>query len=152
MFKVSSIQYIYSRLHIDPVSDYFTFNYLPLEFHPLLLIRVALLQPSVLFLQVQPHPLFSQFSCPLLSFSLSLWLSEILDSPLKSLTTARRVLNLSSRVLWATWSLASEPWDALRELRERTAARPRSFPEVRRGVVMVLSSPGCSMSLMTSHR
>lgn len=34
MFKVPSIQYIYSRLHIDPVSEYFTFNYLPLEFHP----------------------------------------------------------------------------------------------------------------------
>lgn len=152
MFNVSSIQYIYSRLHIDPVSEYFTSNYLPLEFHPRLLIMVAFVQPPVLFLGLQPHPLFSQFGCPLLSFSLSLWLSGILDSPLRSLTMARRVLNLSTRALWVAWSLASEPWDALRELRERTAASPRSFPEVRRGVVIALTSSGCSVSLMTSQR
>lgn len=101
MFKVSSIQFIYNRLHIDPLSEYFTFNYLPLELHPFLLIRVALRQPSVRFLRARPHPLFSQLSCPLLSFSLSLWPSGILDSPLRSLTAARRVLNLSSRALWA---------------------------------------------------
>lgn len=100
----------------------------------------------------QLHPLFSQFCGPLLSFSLSLWSSGVLESPLKSLITARRVLNLSIRVFWALWSLTSEPWGPLRELRECTAVRPRSFSEECRGMVMLPSSPGCSMSLMTSHK
>lgn len=102
MFKVSSIQYIYSGLHIDPVSEYFTFNCLPLEFHPPPSDeRCFACNLQYRFFECSPHPLFSQFGCPLLSFTLSLWLSGILESPLRSLTTARRVLNLSSRVLWA---------------------------------------------------
>lgn len=92
-----------------PVSEYFTFNYLPLEFHHHPLTSVALPQPSVRSLRVQPQPLFSQLSCPLLSFSLSLWPSGVLESPRKSHTTARRVLNLSSRLPWPPWSLTSEP-------------------------------------------
>lgn len=40
------IQYIYSGLHTAPGSELLTFNYLPLEFFPLLL---ELLQPAVLF-------------------------------------------------------------------------------------------------------
>lgn len=155
MFKVSSIQYIYSRLHRDQTSQSQSISHLIISlwistndfWFPLLFLQL-----SVLFLWVQPHPLFSQFSCPLLSFSLSLWPSGVLESLLKSLTTARRFLNLSSRVLWAAWSLTSEPWVALRELRERTPARPRSFPAGRRGVVIVPRSSGWSVSLMTSHR
>lgn len=81
MFKVSSIQYIYSRLHRDhgenlPVSKYITFNYLPLDFNQRLLIPVAFFTTfssvsvsatSSAFLAVRLPPALLQF------VSLALW-------------------------------------------------------------------------------
>lgn len=156
MFKVSSIQYIYRRIHTDPassqsqsISHLITSPWIyTIDFWLMLLFS----EPAVLPCRLQPHMFFWQFSCPLLSLCLALWPSGALESPLKSHTTARRALNVSIRVMWAAWSLTSEPWEASRELSECTEERLRSFPLGRRGVVMVPSSSVCSMSLMTSQR
>lgn len=77
MFKVSSIQYIYSRLHGGEgellVSGNFTLNHLHLESHQRLLICVAFLPPPVPFLgaaAASPALLTAQLPSALLQFVL----------------------------------------------------------------------------------